>query len=51
MVKYDRIAKVVAPKKAALKEAESTLKGATEALAIKQAALKEVLDKVCDLID
>ena len=49
MVKYDRIAKVVAPKKAALKEAETTLKGATEALAIKQAALKEVLDKVAAL--
>ena len=49
MVKYDKIAKVVAPKKAALKEAEATLKGAMEALAIKQAALKEVLDKVAAL--
>ena len=32
MVKYDKIAKVVAPKKAALKEAEATLKGTTPTL-------------------
>ncbi len=49
MIKYDKVAKNVAPKKAALKEAESTLKSATEALAVKQAALKEVLDKVAKL--
>ena len=49
MIKYDRVAKNVAPKKAALKEAESTLKIASEELAVKQAALKEVLDKVAAL--
>jgi dynein heavy chain len=49
MVKYDRIARTVAPKRAALKEAETTLKDAQETLAIKQASLKEVTDKVAEL--
>jgi dynein heavy chain len=49
MVKYDRVARLVAPKRAALKEAETTLKDAQENLAIKQAALKEVMDKVAEL--
>eukprot|EP00605_Chrysophyceae_sp_TOSAG23-4_P001043 GSChrysophyteH1.ASY1.ANO1.1146.1 assembled CDS len=49
MVKYDRVAKNVAPKKAALKEAEATLKDATEQLNEKQSALKIVLDKVAAL--
>ena len=49
MIKYDAVAKNVAPKKAALKEAEATLKEAKAALAIKQADLKEVLDKVATL--
>ena len=49
MVKYDRVAKNVAPKKAALKVAEATLKEATEELNEKQASLKVVLDKVAAL--
>jgi len=49
MVKYDRVARLVAPKKAALKEAEATLKEAQDTLAVKQAALKEVTDKVAAL--
>src|SRR3546814_13517644 len=42
MVKYDRVVKVVAPKKEALEEAETTVKIASDALADKQAMLKEV---------
>ena len=49
MVKYDRVARLVAPKKAALKEAETTLKDAQDTLAIKQTALKVVTDKVAEL--
>ncbi|KAJ1435246.1 dynein heavy chain, partial [Ochromonadaceae sp. CCMP2298] len=49
MVKYDRVARLVAPKRASLKEAETTLKEAKEMLAIKQTALKEVMDKLADL--
>eukprot|EP01038_Epipyxis_sp_PR26KG_P008094 gene8094-10963_t len=49
MVKYDRVARTVAPKRAALKEAETTLKVAQDTLAVKQAALKEVMDKVAEL--
>lgn len=49
MVKYDRVARTVAPKRAALKEAETTLKSAQADLAEKQAALKEVMDKVAEL--
>ena len=49
MVRYDRVARVVAPKRAQLAEAESTLKEAMENLAGKQAALKIVTDKVTEL--
>jgi dynein heavy chain, axonemal len=49
MVKYDKVARTVAPKRAALKEAEATLKGAQETLQMKQAALREVTDKVAEL--
>jgi dynein heavy chain len=49
MVLYDKVARVVAPKRAALKEAESQLKEAEEILSQKQAALKEVMDKLAAL--
>ena len=49
MIKYDFVAKGVAPKKAALAQAKSTLAGAESALAEKQAALKIVTDKVAEL--
>ncbi|KAM4730848.1 dynein axonemal heavy chain 7 [Anableps anableps] len=49
MDKYDKVAKVVAPKKAKLQEAEAELKVAMDALHIKQAALKEVQDKLAKL--
>jgi dynein heavy chain, axonemal len=49
MVKYDRVARTVAPKRAALKEAEATLRDAQETLLVKQTALKEVTDKVAEL--
>jgi dynein heavy chain, axonemal len=51
MVKYDRVARTVAPKRAALREAETTLRVAQTELAEKQAALKEVMDKVTELQD
>ncbi|KAM9486848.1 dynein axonemal heavy chain 7-like, partial [Clarias gariepinus] len=43
---YDKVAKVVAPKKEKLAQAEAKLKLATESLQKKQAALKEVQDKL-----
>lgn len=46
MVVYDKIAKEIAPKRAALKQAEATLKIAQENLSEKQATLKEVTDKL-----
>lgn len=49
MIVYDKIAKNVAPKKAALKEAEETLATAKAALEDKEAALKEVMDKLVGL--
>jgi dynein heavy chain len=49
MVKYDRVARVVAPKRAALLQAETALKVAQDNLAEKQAALKIVTDKVEEL--
>lgn len=49
MMLYDKVAKEVAPKKAALKEAESALKTAQDMLAEKEAALKEVQDKLATL--
>ena len=46
---YDRVAKVVAPKKAKLAEAEIQLAEVMETLGIKQAQLKEVMDKLAGL--
>ena len=51
MIVYDRVAKNVAPKKAALKEAQETLAAAKLALAEKEAALKDVMDKLDSLND
>jgi dynein heavy chain len=50
MVVYDQVAKTVGPKKEALAEAESSLNTAMAALAVKQAELKEVQDKVAGLL-
>ena len=47
MDSYDKVAKVVAPKKAALAEAEGTYNTVMAALNIKQAELKEVCVCVC----
>jgi dynein heavy chain len=49
MMIYDRIARVVAPKKAALAQAESDLAHAMADLAEKQAQLKNVMDKLAAL--
>ncbi|MCJ8732203.1 hypothetical protein PDJAM_G00208530 [Pangasius djambal] len=49
MDSYDKVAKVVAPKKEKLAQAEAKLKVATESLQKKQAALKEVQDKLAKL--
>jgi dynein heavy chain, axonemal len=46
MVVYDRVAKNIEPKKAALKEAENQLADVMGQLALKQASLKQVLDRV-----
>ena len=46
---YDRVAKVVAPKKALLAKAETDLAAVMATLAVKQAQLKEVLDKLAGL--
>jgi dynein heavy chain, axonemal len=46
---YDRVAKVVGPKKEALAGAEAELKVVMDALAIKQAELKAVVDKLASL--
>lgn len=46
MITYDRVAKIVAPKKAALEEAESKLKVTMDALNAKKAALKKVEDEL-----
>ncbi|XP_034417782.1 dynein heavy chain 7, axonemal [Cyclopterus lumpus] len=51
MDKYDKVAKVVAPKKEKLAQAEGELKVAMGSLQIKQAALKEVQDKLAKLQD
>jgi dynein heavy chain len=48
---YFRVAKVVAPKKAKLKEAETALASAMQSLEIKRAQLKEVQDKLKKLTD
>ena len=47
----NRVARVVAPKKAKLKEAESTLSVAMKSLEIKRAQLKEVQDKLRKLTE
>ncbi|XP_070694441.1 dynein axonemal heavy chain 7 [Pempheris klunzingeri] len=49
MDKYDKVAKVVAPKKEKLAQAEGELGVAMESLQKKQAALKEVQDKLAKL--
>ncbi|XP_066544073.1 dynein axonemal heavy chain 7 isoform X2 [Amia ocellicauda] len=49
MDSYDKVAKVVAPKKEKLAQAEGELKVAMEGLRKKQAALKEVQDKLAKL--
>uniref|UniRef100_A0A3B5AG71 Dynein axonemal heavy chain 7 n=1 Tax=Stegastes partitus TaxID=144197 RepID=A0A3B5AG71_9TELE len=49
MDKYDKVAKVVAPKKEKLAQAEGELQVAMESLQKKQAALKEVQDKLAKL--
>ncbi|XP_069839698.1 dynein axonemal heavy chain 7 isoform X1 [Dendropsophus ebraccatus] len=49
MDSYDKVAKVVAPKKVKLNQAESELKIAMDSLRKKQAALKEVQDKLAKL--
>ena len=49
MEAYDRVAKVVGPKKISLTKAESELEVVMAALAVKQAELKEVLDKLAAL--
>jgi dynein heavy chain len=49
MIVYDSVAKVVAPKKAQLREAESTLAVAKAALQEKQDMLKKIVDKLAEL--
>ncbi|XP_030642423.1 dynein heavy chain 7, axonemal [Chanos chanos] len=49
MDSYDKVAKVVAPKKEKLAQAEGELQVAMESLKKKQAALKEVQDKLAKL--
>lgn len=47
--KYDKVAKVVAPKKQALAIAEAQFQAAMAALEIKRQALKEIREKVAKL--
>ena len=49
IVKYDKVAKIVAPKKAALAAATTELEGAQAMLAGKQAELKSLMDKLAAL--
>ncbi|XP_073489206.1 dynein axonemal heavy chain 7 isoform X1 [Aquarana catesbeiana] len=49
MDSYDKVAKVVAPKKVKLNQAESELKVAMDSLRMKQADLKKVQDKLAGL--
>ena len=49
MVVYDKVAKSIEPKKAALKEAEDSLAETLSQLSMKKAALQEVLDRVAGL--
>ena len=47
--KYDKVAKIVAPKKAALAKAIDELNSAMSVLAVKQAMVKELKDKLAQL--
>lgn len=47
--KYDKVAKVVAPKKLALAEAEKAFSIAMASLELKRAQLKEIQDKLAKL--
>ncbi|XP_041972117.1 dynein axonemal heavy chain 7 isoform X2 [Aricia agestis] len=49
MTKYDKVAKIVAPKKQRLAEAQAVYDKAMAALAVKQAQLKEVQEKLANL--
>ena len=49
IIKYDSVAKIVAPKRLQLADAEAKLKAANDKLAVKQAELKEVQDLVTNL--
>jgi dynein heavy chain len=49
MITYDRVAKIVAPKKAALEEAERALQATMAALNAKKAALQKVEDELAAL--
>ena len=49
MITYDRVAKIVAPKKAALAEAEEKLRKTMEALDAKKAALQAIEDDLAQL--
>ena len=49
MVTYDRVAKMIEPKKAALAEAEASLAAVQTELAAKQDALRQVLERVASL--
>jgi dynein heavy chain len=51
MDQYDKVAKVVAPKKAKLKEAEGSLATAMQSLEVKRAQLREVQAKLKKLTD
>ena len=51
MDQYDQVAKVVAPKKAKLKEAEASLSTAMKSLEVKRAQLREVQAKLKKLTD
>ncbi|XP_049610508.1 dynein axonemal heavy chain 12-like [Syngnathus scovelli] len=49
MESYDRVVKIVAPKKAKQAEAQATLASAMATLSEKRAQLKEVMDRLADL--
>uniref|UniRef100_A0A3Q2XUZ6 Dynein heavy chain coiled coil stalk domain-containing protein n=1 Tax=Hippocampus comes TaxID=109280 RepID=A0A3Q2XUZ6_HIPCM len=49
MESYDRVVKIVAPKKAKQAEAQATLAAAMATLSEKRAQLKEVMDRLADL--
>ena len=42
---YDRVAKIIAPKRQRAKEAEAKYKSTLEALRLKQAELREILER------